>query len=227
MTTSAPMYQPYGTCTATSETGHQSDIGAVAMSLRKCADTPHAAPARMPITAPDMGVPARRSQRLAATATVVSSTATHSACVYGLGVPAVRSEEPNSRGRWSASISTDDDSIVHANHGVGGKPRTLVIAPRTTRAVARWHGSSTKALGTKPHPCQGTARSTTATAATRPRETARREARLVRQFSSPSWRADCGWRPARIRGFTGRQESSTSSPLAKFPFPRQPSSPKR
>src|SRR5689334_5833915 len=62
ITISASTYHQYGTSTAALVTGHHSDIGAVATSLRKCADTPQAAPASMYTAVEDAGVLARCDQ---------------------------------------------------------------------------------------------------------------------------------------------------------------------
>jgi hypothetical protein len=55
MTSSATTYHQYGTWTDMDVIGHQNDMGAVAMSRRKCAATPQAAPARMSSAVADRG----------------------------------------------------------------------------------------------------------------------------------------------------------------------------
>lgn len=187
MMSSSSTYVQYGTCSAALVIGHHSDIGAVATSLRKCANIPQAVPASMSTVAADADVLTRRDQYCAAVVATTSTPSTQSAWVYGLGVPSVSTDEPNSAGRWSISIRTDHASIDHPNFGSGGVPRNLAIAPRTTRAVAMAHGSSIKARGTKLSPCHGIVRSTITTARIKASETPRPETSRASHLNSPPW----------------------------------------
>lgn len=68
-------------------------------------------------------------------------------------------------------LRTESASIDHPNFGSGGVLRNLGRAPRTTRAVATAHDSSTMARGTTLIPCHGIVKSAITTAATKASET--------------------------------------------------------
>jgi acyl-CoA thioesterase superfamily protein len=74
-------YQGWGNWTPALETGHQSAIGAVNTSRKKCAQRPQAAPAVVPVTIAALAVPAARDRRPATAATAESTATTHPAWV--------------------------------------------------------------------------------------------------------------------------------------------------